>query len=153
MLKESLLFYDKINVDKTLIEKVLNFNYYNVETLTDLELSKYSIILSQYLIYFKWQLNKTKVDHLQLKNKLESTLFHLVTPAVVKQYKTKTDARSYLINSTSELISINEEIETFEYELMLADGLDKPIQEMINVFKREQSRRENELSSARFERR
>lgn len=153
MLKESLLFYDKMDLDKSLIEKVLNFNYYHIETLTDLELSKYSIILAQYLIYFKWQLNKTKVDHMKLKNKLESTLFHLMSTAVAKQYKTKADARLFLINSTPELINMNDEIELFEYELILAEGLDKPIQEMINVFKREQSRRENELNTSRFERR
>lgn len=153
MLKDTLIFYDRMEVDKNLIEKVLNFNYYHIETLTDLELSKYSIILAQYLIYFKWQLNKTKVDHLKAKNRLETTLFHLMSSEVVKQYKTKTDARSFLINSTSDLISMNENIDLLEYELLLADGLDKPIQEMINVFKREQGRRENELNSARFERR
>lgn len=153
MLKETLVFYDKMDVDKNLIETVLNFNYYHIETLTDLDLSKYSIILAQYLIYFKWQLNKTKVDHLKAKNRLETTLFHLLSVDVIKKYKTKTDARTSLINSTSELISMNEEIELLEYELILAEGLDKPIQEMINVFKREQSRRENELSTSRFERR
>lgn len=152
MLKDTLIFYDRMEVDKNLIEKVLNFNYYYIETLTDLELSKYSIILAQYLIYFKWQLNKTKVDHLKAKNRLETTLFHLMSSEVVKQYKTKTDARSFLINSTSDLISMNENIDLLEYELLLADGLDKPIQEMINVFKREQGRRENELNSIRFER-
>lgn len=152
MLKDTLTFYSNIEIDKNIIEKILGFNYNNIESISEVDLSKYCIILSQYLVYFKWQFNCTRADQFKLKNKLEATVFQLMTSDIVKLYKTKADAKAYLIGSSSVLAAIYDEINTLEYELLLADSLDKPIQEMINTLKKEQSRRENELTASRYER-
>jgi hypothetical protein len=83
---------------------------------------------------------------------MEAVLFHVMTPDTLKKYGTKTEARHRMINDVPALIELQHQLEGQDYELFLADGLEKPIQEMINVLKKEQSRRENELMANRYER-
>ncbi len=153
MLKDAIGFYDKLKVDSDVVQNILILNYNKLDSISDIDLSKYCIILSQYIIYFKWQFNKTKADLMILKNKMESVLFHIMTPEIIKKYSTKTEAKHRLINDVPALIELQQQIDKLEYELFLADGLDKPVQEFINVLKKEQSRRENELVANRYERR
>jgi hypothetical protein len=47
---------------------------------------------------------------------------------------------------------MNEAFQNIEYELVLSDGIDKNILEMVNVLKKELSRREYELGAVRYER-
>lgn len=153
MLEEALSFYDKINVDSTKVTSILSYKYDNIDSMSDIELSKCCIVLAQYLIYFRWQSNKVRKEQLVLKNKMESVLFHTLSEDIIKRYKTKTDAKAYLVNNVPELLELNERVNEMEYELILSDGLEKPIQEMINVLKREQTRRESELALSKIERR
>ena len=153
MIEDALTFYDNIKIDKTKIETILGYKYDNIDSMSDIELSKCCIVLAQYLIYFRWQINKAKKEQTVLKNKMDSVIFHTLSEDIIKKYKTKSDARSYLVNSIPDLLNINEQINNIEYELILSDGLEKPIQEMINVLKREQTRREAELALSKTERR
>lgn len=153
MIEDALTFYDNIKIDKTKIETILGYKYDNIDSMSDIELSKCCIVLAQYLIYFRWQINKAKKEQTVLKNKMDSVIFHTLSEDIIKKYKTKSDARSYLVNSIPDLLNINEQINNIEYELILSDGLEKPIQEMINVLKREQTRREAELALSKIERR
>ena len=153
MIEDALTFYDNIKIDKTKIETILGYKYDNIDSMSDIELSKCCIVLAQYLIYFRWQINKAKKEQTVLKNKMDSVIFHTLSEDIIKKYKTKSDARSYLVNSIPDLLNINEQINNIEYELILSDGIEKPIQEMINVLKREQTRREAELALSKIERR
>ena len=63
----------------------------------------------------------------------------------LKEHKTKKDAKAALVLSNQVLNKLQEEIDALEDELVLLDGMDKTIMELIAAFKRELTRRENEL--------
>lgn len=153
MLSEALNYFKDIDLDKDLLSQVLSLNPRKLEYVSDQDISRYCLVLSQFLVYYKYQYNYTKREQLRLKRLIDSTVFQLLTDDMIKQHKTKADARSYLISSNSKLYNLNDNLFDLENELVLAEGLDKSVQEMINVLKKEMSRREYELGATRYERR
>jgi hypothetical protein len=150
---KEVLYFQHVKPNGELIDEIFNYDVRELEQTNDVTLSKYAIALSQYLIYFKSQCNKTKVDIGRKKRVLDSGINQLITKEVLKQYKSKSDASNYLISNTKDLDILNSEIEALKDELMLLDGIDKTMTELIATFKRELTRRENELYSIRKERR
>jgi len=116
------------------------------------EISKYTIALAQWLVYYKSETNKTKVELLKKQRMLNGAVTQLLTTEILKQYKTKSAASEYIVASTQELNTIKYGIDSTKDELKLLEGVDKTISELIAAFKRELTRRENELYSVRKER-
>ncbi len=142
-----------MNPNMTFLNEIFNLNYQLLEEISDINLSKYCIALAQYNVYLKYQINLTKSKVLTKKRFLDSVVFEILTDDIVKKYKTKTDAKEYVITSTPDLMKIREELDILDKELILVEGMDKYINEFINAFKRELSRRELELQAVRMERR
>lgn len=137
----------------TLVEEAMRFDPNSLETLSTETVSKYLIALGQYLIYFKSELNKTKANIAKKKKLFESSLSVSLDVKTVKKYGTKKAASEYLVSTVDGLSQLDAEIAVLSEELTYLDGMDKPINEYINTFKRELSRREQELFTIRSERR
>jgi hypothetical protein len=135
--------------DKNFINSILNFDVRSLEKLSSAEVSQYVVALSQYLIYFKYQFNSTKMLLNREERLLEVSLTQLMTDEIIKKYKTKKDARVYLIYNIPTLNKIQLIIDTLHDEVFLLSGIDKTISELIAAFKRELTRRENELYQTR----
>ena len=67
--------------------------------------------------------------------------------------RTKAEKRRKVIEANSELKGIETDIEALEQEIVMTEGLERYYIELINTFKRELGRRENELKFSRDERR
>ncbi len=76
-----------------------------------------------------------------------------MTKEVLKEYKTQTAARDYLIRSNTATSVMNDKLQKLKYDLIKVDGIDKAVTELISAFKRELTRRDNELYTIRKERR
>mgnify|MGYP000084753305 CR=1 FL=1 len=150
--KAPLNYFEDIDPEKELVSKVLSIDPNKIEYLSDVEVSKYSLVLAQFLVYYKYQYNKVKGEQLRIKRLIDYTVFQLLTDDLIKKCRTKAEARQYLISSNSELYNLNDKLFELDNELVLTEGMDKSIQEMINVFKKEMTRREYELSVTRYER-
>ena len=144
--------FDNVNPNKTFVEKVLAYDVHQLEATNGVEISKFCSALGQYLIYMKYQMNKTKVEIIRRKRKIDAIIANLLSPELIKKYGTKTNVVAYLMATVEELIRLKKEIEPLDDELMLLEGLDKGISELIAVFKRELTRRDNELYQTRQER-
>lgn len=137
----------------TLVEEAMRFDPNTLGSLDTLTVSKYLVALGQYLIYFKSETNKTKAE-IAKKKKLYTTSLSLSLDAkTLKEWKTKTAAVEFLVSTVPNLSALDEEIADLKQELTYLDGMDKPISEYIATFKRELSRREQELFTTRAERR
>jgi hypothetical protein len=97
-------------------------------------------------------MNKTKVELAQKKRILDGVINQRLTPALIKQFGTKTNAVADIMKNSKSIGSLQAEMEPLQDELMLLDGVDRTISELIAVFKRELTRRENELYTIRQER-
>jgi len=141
----NLLLYQKCKPESSLVEQIFSYDVRDLEQTDDTFISKAVIALSQYLVYFKSQLNTTQASLTMKERVLEGVLFDLITPDIIKKYKTKKDARFGLVYSNETLNNLQLEIDSLGDELLLLDGVDKTIMELIAAFKRELTRRENEL--------
>lgn len=145
--------FSKLQVDQGFLDQVWGFSPNKLGSLTNEMVSQYSIALAQYLIYFKWEQNKVRAEIAKKKRLLEAAILMSVDEKLQKKYKTKVALNEYMINTNPELNKLSEEIEALQLELIKTDGIDKVINEYIATFKKELSRREQELFATRAERR
>jgi DNA integrity scanning protein DisA with diadenylate cyclase activity len=150
---EELLSFTKVQPDGDLINEIWSFNVKNLHAISDPVLSQYVIALSQWLVYFKAQTNETRAQISQLSSDIEFLVATWMKPEILKEHKTQTAARDYLIRNNSGSAIMFEKMQKLKHELIKVDGIDKAVTELISAFKRELTRRDNELYTIRKERR
>lgn len=148
-MEPGLELYKQCKPNDNFVSEVFAYDVRTLEQTNDIFISKAVIALSQYLVYFKSKYNEKLQQKGEKQRLLEAVLFQIITPELVKQHKTKKDVRSDLIYSDPVLNKIHIETEILQDEIFLLDGIDKTIQELIAAFKRELTRRENELYQRR----
>lgn len=151
-MEPGVMLFKNVKPDIEFINEILKYDVKKLEATDNSTVSKYAMALAQYLIYFKSKMNETKVEIHRKQRVLDGAVAQLLTNDILKRCKTKSGAYEYIISSTQELNTIRNEIEDLKDELMLIDGVDRQISELIAVFKRELTRRENELYVTRKER-
>lgn len=144
---EELMVY-KMPKNEGLMDEIFAFDPRNLEATASAKISQYTIGLSQFLIFFASQINKTKVSLMQ-KNRVIETY---INKSPLKG-KTKAETRQKVIDYHEELQAIDTGIELLEAEIKMTEGLEKYYTELINSFKRELTRREVEMKFSRDERR
>lgn len=144
---EELMVY-KMPQNKPLMDEIFAFDPRNLEATSSADISKYTIGLAQFLVYFTSQINTTKVKIVQ-KNRAVDT--H-VNRSDIKG-RTKSEKRQKVIDSDPNLQKIQADIEALEGEIKMTDNLEKYYVELINALKRELTRRETEQKFIRDERR
>ena len=142
------LMLDRMPKNESIMTEIFDFDVRNIEATTSLKISQYIIGLSQFIIFFSSQVNKTKVELMQKRGIIESYIAR-------SDIKAKTKAEKYrkVIDENPELKQIELGVKTKEQELTLVENREKYLMELINSFKRELTRRENEIKLVRTERR
>jgi len=138
----------KMTRNKPLMDEIFAFDPRNLEATSSANISKYTIGLAQFLVYFTSQINSTKVKVVQ-KNRFIDT--H-VNRSDIKG-RTKAEKRQKVVDSDLELQKIQVDIEALEGEIKMTENLEKYYVELINALKRELTRRETEQKFIRDERR
>lgn len=149
---KKVLFFRDMKPDKEFIEEIFHLDVRKLEAIDGIEISKYCIALAQYLIFLKYQINVTKSELFNKKRLVEGTLDILLTKKLIKDFGTKTNAVAHIMSTSKILIELTKTMEPMKDELIIVEGMDKVISELIAAFKRELTRRENELYRIRQER-
>jgi len=150
---KELLSFTKVQPASDLINEIWSFNVKNLHAISDPTLSQYVIALSQWLVYFKSQVNEAKAEISKLKSDIEFLVATWMTKEILKEYKTQTAARDYLIRNNPESAVMYDKMQKLKLDLIKVEGIDKAVTELISAFKRELTRRDNELYTIRKERR
>lgn len=129
--------------NETLMDEIFKFDPRNLEVIDSVNLSKYAIGLSQFLIYFTSQINKSKVLLIQKKRVIDV----YVNKSDIKA-RTRAEKMRKVIDEHESLQKIESDIEALESELTMTENLEKYYIELINSIKRELTRRENEKKFA-----
>lgn len=151
---KDVLSFNKIQVNHNLLEEVWKFDPRKLDDIKGSVLSSYSIVLSQYLVYFTYQRNIVKAEVHRL-NKMMDRIISLMLSKdkqLLKECKTKSAAGDFLVSTDPYLMETQSKLDTLTMELMHIDGIDKTVSELIATIKRELTRRENELYTVRMER-
>jgi len=151
---DGVYIFKKVKPNLDFINEILTFDVRNLDAKEGPVISKYATALSQYLIYFKAEVNRTRVSIHQKQRILDSEVNKILVEdkKVMKVCKTKTSAVDYIVQTSDVLKAISESIYEMRDELMIVEGVDKMISDLISTLKRELTRRENELYSVRKER-
>jgi hypothetical protein len=138
---ESLSLYSAVAPSE--IEEVFNFSVRELEVAPSVALSKYTIMLGQYLITLQVRFNTARVIASQKKKVLERKVQELIQSGAVDG-KTLKEREANAVAMTPELQALELDYDEAAAERDLLDGLDKPIIELINAFKSELRRRAEE---------
>jgi hypothetical protein len=150
---KGVLYFQRVQPILDFLDEVFKFDVRTLPNMDAEKLSQYCVALSQFLIFMKSEIGKTQSE-IQMKQRfIDTTVNMLLTTDMIKRFKTKTAATDHIINNSQPLQDAREEIGRMKDELVLLDGQDRSIMELINAFKRELTRRENELHATRMERR
>lgn len=148
-MKEDCEYFKNMSIDKHYLQSILDLHPSTIPDVDSGELSSYTVQLAQYNIWRQYRVNELKVNLMRLERNMELALNLVLTKEVIKEYKSIKAAVSYLIASTSEFKKMDDEIFELKCVLELERDLDKGISELIASFKRELTRRENELYAIR----
>ena len=150
---QTIFVYEKIKPTADLVEEVFSFDFNKLGQLSGGDISKYCAALAQYLVYMRYQRNKIKMDMFKLKQEIERIVFQLLDKDTLKRFKTKSDAKEYLISNNETLSNMRGTLDKLNYELIMSEGMDKSVLELINALKRELTRRSEEMDAVRLNRR
>ena len=142
------LLLDKMPKNEYIMDEIFLFDVRNLEATPSVKISQFIIGLSQFIIYFGSQVNKTKVSLMQKRNIIDSCVIKSDIKA-----KTKAEKRYKVIEANPELSQIDLGIESEEQELILVENREKYLMELMISFKRELTRRDNEIGLVRTGRR
>jgi len=152
MLDKDIFSYEKIKPDQDFIDKIWAFDVSSLDAISDVTISKFAIALGQWLIYYKAQTNIARTELNKKQSDLDFIISSILTPEDIKKHGTKTAAVAYLMQTDPTISKLQDDINKLKGDLLRTDGIDKAVSELIAAFKRELSRRENELYTLRKER-
>ena len=153
-MNKDVLSFNQIQINNDFLKEIWTMDPRGLDTIEGSKLSSYAIALSQYLIYLKYECNKTKAEIYRLNTYIDRTISLCLStsPKLVREYGTKKAATEYLLTTDDELIESQSKLESLKIEDITMEGMDKVLSELIATIKRELTRRENELYQVRMER-
>lgn len=151
-MENDVLSFAKVAPNNDLIDQIWTFDVSTLDSMADITISKYTIALAQWLVYYRAQVNIQQAKVNKLKSDLEIALGAILTPELIKERGNKTAAVSYLISTDRTIGHLDTTIRRIKDDLVKVEGIDRAVSELIAAFKRELTRRENELYTTRKER-
>jgi hypothetical protein len=142
------LMLDRMPRNEDIMNEIFEFDVRNLEATSSIKLSQFIIGLSQFLIYFGSQINKTQVDLMQKKSLLER---HIERAEMTGRNRDIRRRKS--IDAAPELLQLESGVELLEQELALVANREQYLMELINAFKKELSRRDTEERLSKNDRR
>lgn len=153
MLDRDVLSFKNIKFNESLINEIWAYNPRDLEQTNGQIIGTYVVALGQFLIYYQSQINSLKVEIKRKENFIDNFVDSLLTAELLKKYKTKSAAVNEVMSFSPDIQKKKEEVSELKLELMETDNIGSAISEFIAAFKRELTRRENELYNERQERR
>ena len=125
------------------IEQVFNFNVRDMDATPAQTLSRYTVMLGQYLITLQVRFNTARVIAGQKKKVLDRKIQDLINNGTAEGATLKERERN-AVGLSAELQALELDYDEASAERDLLDGIDKPIIELINALKSELRRRAEE---------
>lgn len=135
------MMFDTCVPNETLLRQALSFDADSIDGVEDVTLSKYILVLTQYLVTLKYRENEAAVRKIEYSRTIE-----VMSAKSIKttSWKTNTPLKQKLLEVASDNPDILEAMhhrDLAEGELTILNGMVSVFTEYANAYKREQSRR------------
>lgn len=125
----------------SLLEKTLSFNVENLETLSDLDLSKFVIVLGQYLVFLKYKQNECMVTKIEIDKNFEYEVYKKMQQSKWKTGTTIKEKIRSVSESYPEVREIENKKDIADSKIAIINGMYEAFSEYLNTYKKEQGRR------------
>lgn len=139
------LLLDKAKPNSTLIEEALSFNANELDTIEEVRLRKYIVVLGQYLITLQYEENKAEAVCVAWSKSLDSYLYRAIhNTSVPTNLKTLTEKKAWVQENDPQAKTLDEELQLSQAKKNIIYNMHKPVEQYINTLKKEIDARENE---------
>ena len=130
--------------DNNLVVQVLQLDASAFPAVTDEELTKYVIVLGQYLVMLQHNINLKAVEHLLSSKTFEHKLMvKTIKREFPPNIKTDKAKRAMVLDDDEEMKEMFIEVMAAESEKLLLHNMDKAVESLLNALKKEKSTRVN----------
>lgn len=138
--EDMLLHYASPN--KGLVAEVLQYDAAGLNELTQEDLSKYILVLGQYLVMLKHNENSKNVEYMLISKTLEHEMAKKnLSFDFPKNVKTIKDKRSFIVASDEDLAALETRLLVADAEKTLIYGMCDAVEALLNALKKEKSYR------------
>lgn len=140
------LMFDYCRPNQSLLVRALEFDADKLDNLSDQDLSKFIIVLGQYLVTLRYQQNVINVRRLEADKELVKETMQEIRSRMWKSGLTLKEKTSE-VQATSENVQAKVKLfDIAESENAIVEGMYDSFLEYLNAYKKEQSRRVGEHS-------
>lgn len=136
---------DKIQPSQSIVDEALSFDVKDLDVIDSIDITKFIVGLSQYLIYIVLEENKFKIRRSILEREIDVGVAIFVAENKITK-ATKAEKRLTAIGSSTDLMNKEEKLNNLLIELSLLDNIGKYLEFYVNSLKKELHRRERELN-------
>ena len=141
MLSEQLMLHYAAP-DNNLVVEVLQLDASSFPSVSDEDLSKYIIVLGQYLVMLQYNINLKAVEYLYISKTYEHKLMvKTLNKDFDSSIKTDKAKRALVLDTDDEMKLMMDEVLSAECEKLILHGMDKAVESMLNALKKEKSTR------------
>lgn len=135
---------NKVSPNPKVLEAVLSLDADRLDTIDSSLIRKYMVVLAQYFISLQFEENVLTAVGNAWKNALESRIFTVLRRDPMANVKTLSEKRGLVLEQDSEAAHLDEQFQIVEAKKTIIHGMSKPVEQYINVLKKELEARDNE---------
>lgn len=140
-------YIESCNPNKSVLQEALSFDVATLEDTSEVLLSKYILVLGQYLVFLKYQENEIRVQYMEADKQLNRDIASKIKAVSWKTNVPLKEKTLLVADGDSALQQLMLERDVLEAQLTILDGMGSAFTEYLNAYKREASRRIGALSA------
>lgn len=146
------MLLDKARPNPTLVEEALSFDVAKLYTIPVSKLRQYLVVLGQYLISLMYEENKAEAVCFAWQKALDSHVFMVMNSGVFGSFIDKksslTEKKAIILEKDEQAKTLNTEYQIAESKRTLIKNMYKPVEQYINILKKELDAREADRQRA-----
>jgi len=128
--------------NRSLVVDAMQYDAELFDSLSDSELSKYILVLGQYLVHLQYETNLKRVEYLLLSKTLDHKInVNKILSVIPNNLTNDKQRRSWLVEHSEEIRGLDYECTKMEALCTISDDMSKKVESLLNAFKKEKSTR------------
>lgn len=133
--------FDQCRPNSDLVERVLSFDADELDSLDIIDLSKFIIVLGQYLVSLKYNENELRVQRIEIDSEYGRKAMSVIRSRDWKTNVPLKEKTARVTAESEELTGLLFQRDILDSQLVMLDGMYSSMVEYMNAYKREQARR------------